>query len=75
MTKFEIGKSYEMRSACDQNCKWSYTVITRTAQTITLKDDHNKVIKCRVIKGLSEIYKAEAVKPLGSYSMAPTLTA
>ena len=76
MTKFEIGKTYNMRSACDHNCIWSYTVIARTACTITLKDnDSNKVSKCRVSKLYSEMNGCETVLPLGSYSMAPVLSA
>lgn len=75
MKKFEIGKSYEMRSICDTNCKWIYTVTARTETTITLKDDHGETIKRKIIKGLSEMLGAEALKPLGNYSMAPTLTA
>lgn len=75
MKTFEIGRTYEMRSPCDSECRWTYTVTARTAQTITLTDDHNKTTKCRIIKGLSEMLNTEAVKPLGTYSMAPTLTA
>ena len=72
MTKFEIGKSYYMRSACDHECIWTYEVIARTAQMITLKDGHGKVTKCRVSKWSRN---AEEVRPLGSYSMAPVLMA
>ena len=74
MKKFEIGKTYTMRSACDHNCIWSYTVTARTAQTITVTDG-KKTIKLRVIKKLSEYIGAEAVYPLGQYSLAPMLTA
>ena len=38
MIKFEVGKTYSMRSICDSNCVWTYTVTARTAQTITLSD-------------------------------------
>ena len=38
MRKFEVGKTYSMRSACDHNCVWTYTVTARTAQTITITD-------------------------------------
>lgn len=74
MKKFEVGTKYEMRSACDHNCKWSYTVTARTAQTITLTDG-KQTIKCKVIKQVSEWNKAETIYPLGRYSMAPVLTA
>ena len=74
MTKFESGKTYSMRSACDHECIWTYTVTARTASTITL-DDGRKEIKVRIIKALSEMDNRECVRPLGNYSMAPILRA
>lgn len=74
MKKFEVGKSYSMRSACDYNCVWTYTVTERTAQTITISD--GKVSKkCRISKDVSEYRNAETVYPLGKYSMCPMLSA
>ena len=75
MKKFEVGKRYGMNSICDSDCWWYYTVIARTACTITLKSDRGEVIKCRMNSKRNEIYGCEAVRPLGSYSMCPTLTA
>jgi hypothetical protein len=63
-----------MRSACDHDCVWSYTVTDRTAQTVTLSDG-KKIIKCRIVKQLSEYRGAETVRPLGQYSMCPLLSA
>ena len=74
MKQFEIGKTYSMRSACDHDCVWSYTVTERTAQTVTLTDG-KKSIKCRIVKQLSEYCNAETVRPLGNYSMCPLLSA
>ena len=74
MTTFEIGKTYSMSSPCDHNCIWTYTVIARTAQTITLSDG-KETKKCRINKMYSEYNKAETVFPLGQYSMCPVLTA
>lgn len=74
MKKFEIGKEYSMSSPCDQNCIWTYTVIARTAQTITLSDGE-KTKKCRIHKMYSEYNKTETVFPLGQYAMCPILTA
>lgn len=74
MSKFEIGKQYTMRSICDSDCTWTYTVINRTAQTVTVTDGKN-TLKLRVIKKLSEYRNAESVYPLGQYSMAPILSA
>lgn len=74
MMKFEIGKVYSMNSVCDQNCVWSYTVIARTAQTITLNDG-KETKRCRISKKISEYLGAESIFPLGQYSMAPILSA
>lgn len=74
MRKFEVGKAYSMRSACDHNCVWTYTVTARTAQTITITDG-KQTKRCRVSKGASECYGRETVYPLGQYSMAPSLSA
>ena len=74
MKTFEIGKTYHMASPCNQNCVWTYEVVKRTAQTITLSDG-KKTIKCRIIKKVSEWRGAESVYPLGQYSMCPSLSA
>ena len=74
MNKLEIGKTYSMRSICDQDCVWTYTVIARTAATITITDG-KETKKCRILKDLSAFCNTESVKPLGAYSMAPTLRA
>lgn len=75
MKQFEIGKTYEMRSICDHECVWTYTVTKRTAQTVTLTDDHGKTKTCRISKKSSEWCKAETVYPLGQYSLCPSLSA
>lgn len=74
MKKFEIGKTYSMRSICDHECEWTYTVIARTAQTITISDGREEK-RCRVCKGISEMNGQEIIFPLGQYSMAPRLRA
>lgn len=74
MAKFEIGKQYTMRSICNHDATWTYTVTARTAQTITVTDG-KKIFKLRIIKKLSEYRNAETVYPLGQYSMAPMLSA
>ena len=79
--QFEVGKAYMMRSPGDQDCVWYYLVVKRTNTTVTLaqvsKDkkrmDMSKV--CRINGQLSGFYGAEACRPLGSYSLCPTLTA
>lgn len=74
MKKFEIGKTYSMRSVCDHNCVWSYKVLSRTASTITITDG-KETKKCRINKQYSEYRNAETVFPLGRYSMCPILSA
>lgn len=74
MAKFEIGKQYTMRSICNHDATWTYTVTARTAQTITVTDG-KEIFKLRIIKKLSEYRNAETVYPLGQYSMAPMLSA
>ena len=74
MKTFNVGETYSMFSPCDQNCRWTYTVTARTAQTITLSDGE-KVKKCRISKLYTEYNKAETVFPLGQYSMCPILSA
>lgn len=76
MTKFEIGKTYSMRSICDHECVWMYEVVARTDTTVTLKDITSDSIKrCRISKQFSEMDGRETVKPLGTYSMCPMLRA
>ena len=74
MKTFEIGKTYTMRSACDHECVWIYTVTARTAQTITITDGKESK-RCRISKQTSQFRNAEAIRPLGEYSMAPILSA
>lgn len=74
MKTFEIGKTYSMSSVCDHNCVWTYTVVKRTAQTITI-DDGKETKTCRVNKQATEYRGAETIYPLGRYSMCPSLSA
>ena len=53
MRTFEIGKKYSMRSICDHNCVWTFTVTARTAQTVTITDG-KETKKCRINKKYSE---------------------
>ena len=71
MTRFEINKKYSMRSPCQYSCVWVYKVIKRTDKTITLEGEDGKIKVCRIKSDASEEY----CKPLGSYSMSPSLCA
>lgn len=74
MKQFEVGKTYSMRSIGDHDCVWTYTVIARTAKTITISDGREEK-RCIVCKGISEMNGQEIIFPLGQYSMAPRLRA
>lgn len=70
MKKFEPGKSYYDRSACDHNCIFAYTIKKRTAKTAVIVDRNGKEYRKRIY-----IYGDEENISLGSYSMAPVLSA
>lgn len=74
MKTFEIGKTYSMKSVCNQDCVWAYEIIARTTSTITITDG-KETKTCRINKKYSEYRNAETIFPLGKYSMAPTLSA
>lgn len=74
MKKFEIGQTYNMRSICDHNCIWTYTITARTAQTVTITDG-KETKRCRISKAATQYRNAETIYPLGQYSMAPSLSA
>jgi hypothetical protein len=70
MTTFEIGKTYSTRSACDWNCIFSFTILARTAKSVTV-EVHGKTVR----RGLSICDGVEEFKPFGSYSMAAIISA
>lgn len=73
MIKFEVGKTYEAHSVCNWDCVWRFEVVKRTACTVTIKNERGEEKRCRISKSYSD--NAEAVLPLGGYSMAPVLRA
>lgn len=73
--QFEVGKTYSCRSICDHNCVWAFTVVSRTASTVTLLDDEGEKITKRINAKSSEREGREIVYPLGRYSMCPVLWA
>lgn len=68
---FEVGASYEARSACDHNCVWSFEVVKRTAKFVTLVESNGETMRV----GVHEFNDAEWALPFGSFSMAPTISA
>lgn len=70
MTTFEINKTYECKSICDQACVWTYKVIARTSSTITIEDmDTHQVKTCRVCKKSSNFFKCENVHLAGQVTL------
>lgn len=76
-TAFQVGNTYEARSLCDFECKWSFTVVARTARFLTLKSDsfrngsdHSDTARV----GICTWSGHEIARPFGSYSMAPTIS-
>ncbi len=72
MKTFEINSTYKMNWITDSQLKTFWTVISRTAKTVTVKDtDSNRVKRCKI-----NIYdNSEFIYPEGKYSMAPVLKA
>lgn len=74
MNTFEVGKIYTHGWIGDSNLFTTWTVLSRTAQTVTITDGR-ETKTCRIIKQLSEYRKAESIYPQGKYSMCPILSA
>ena len=80
--QFKVGKIYKMNSICDSDCWWYYKVISRTKSTIVLAEVRkdgtkrgDEEARLRINQKLTELRGAESVKPHGTYSMSPTLSA
>ena len=71
MRQFEVGTTYETRSACDYNCIFQYEIVGRTEKTISIAQRDGGVIKRKVIQR----DEAEMCFPDGRYSMAPVINA
>jgi hypothetical protein len=72
LIRFEVGDDLATRSFCDWDCVFRFTVLRRTAKTITLLY-FNEERTCRI--KISERDGREYVLPLGNYSMSPILFA
>lgn len=72
--KFEVGKSYFCRSACNYECVWTFKVIKRTDKTIVLYGSFIDGEKQKRLRIFSDNV-TEWCMPMGHYSMAPALFA
>jgi hypothetical protein len=68
--KFETGKTYGTPSGSDLGTILKITILKRTAKTITTKT-MGRVVNLRV----KEFDGVETVRPWGSYSMCPIVSA
>ncbi len=69
-TTFQPGATYAVRSNCDWDTVFRYTVVSRTARFITIDTGwETKRVGVKVSDGV------EYALPEGSYSMAPVIRA
>lgn len=71
-TTFQVGETYECRSACDHETVYRWTVLKRTEKTVTLRDIHGRE-KRRGVKVTDD--GAEMCFPAGKHSMCPVIMA
>ncbi len=69
--QFQVGKTYATRSICDHDTIFSFTILARTAKTVTIPVHNGKIAK----RGLYIYEGCEQFKPYGSYSMCPIIGA
>jgi hypothetical protein len=74
MKAFEVGKQYTHGFIGDSELFVTWTVIKRTAQTVTITDGR-ETKTCKINAKVSEYRNAESVFPFGRYSMCPILSA
>lgn len=76
LARFEVGKEYYVRSLCDHDCIYRFTVVARTAKQVTLRSKNETKTTVRGVKELRSDYSnCETCMPHGNYSMAACLHA
>ncbi len=70
MTQFQVGNTYSTRSICDYDCIFGFTILARTAKSVTI-NVNGKTVR----RGLSIYENSEEFKPYGSYSMCAIIRA
>jgi len=66
--QFQVGKTYFARSICDYDCIHSFTILGRTAKSVTIAV-RGKTVR----RGLTSYDGIEQFKPFGSYSMCAVI--
>jgi hypothetical protein len=69
--QFKIGQTYSERSLCDHECIHSFTILARTAKTVSI-EAHGEVIRRKVTPDDAGV---EHFLPFGSYSMCTVVGA
>ena len=74
---FKVNSTYIMTFITDRNLKVQWTVVKRTAKTITLISEHDRKVtkKIQLSSWKKDGRLIEFVQPLGRYSMSPSLLA
>lgn len=71
--KFEVGRTYRTRFATDADSVLLFTVTRRSARFVTFRDQGGEVRRVGV--KVFEAGEAEHAFPMGTYSMAPVVSA
>lgn len=72
--RFEVGRSYSVRSYCDHDTVFTFTVVKRTAKFITVRDRFGDERRVGVKVDHLDNGREWAL-PCGNYSMAPAISA
>lgn len=72
LKQFQIGKTYSTRSIGDHNAVFSFTIISRTQKSVTVREDGALTTVQRRVQSRDGV---EQFMPYGNYSMAPTIRA
>lgn len=68
--RFEVGKTYYTRSACNYDCIYDMKVLSRTEKTLRVfEGGQEKTLRIKIWDN------EEIVKPDGTYSMCPIMRA
>ena len=68
--QFQVGQTYSTRSIGDHDCIFAFTILARTAKSVTVKV-HGNIVR----RGLSVRDDVEQFKPFGTYSMCAVIRA
>jgi hypothetical protein len=69
-TQFQVGRTYSTRSIGDHECIYSFTILKRTAKSVTV-EVYGKTVR----RGVYEWHGVECFKPFGTYSMCAIIHA